>query len=1017
MLTARSSTLQNCTKKILKAFGLKLEPGNLLRIDEVLQITITIDQPCRGIISIDFGDGGNGTTTQDMMNITRYFHVYRNTGSYDITVNISNYLSHQTTTKTITVFGNVGDVGALSIRANNDEVMLPVDLYVLITATGNITCQVTEGDSVIATFAPVITQKSYNFTTHFDTAQKFTVTLTCTSGEKLWTQFEHIFIFVKTFPFSFDKNYAVIKWNTVWSIPVTSNYTTALKCHLYHEDSIAPKTSVGIPQGETRKCAFKKKTEGNGNIKELYILVTDTNSAYGTWVAVYHVQPLSSPTFTIQELEDSFAFRSFSFSLTGTYNLMAVDIWPEDGVDPCHMHTACGEQATVQLSCNYSYPYPGLFNATVVASNMRFSWKETTIIDIVAPTTTAYTGSTTAMETTTMELTTIEACFDIGNLTMSLMFPTYHDNSIAVTLNYSTNFASMNFTMCSLTDHNTTLINVTIDSPSGVTELSLPVPRLDLWRSLFYNVTANCSNQCDHKLFDASTELYDTVTALEITVNPSVAISGAPIHIIANVSSGSNVVYSISFGDMTENITLVPQDHAYDVIMEHMYISEGRFTITVQAFNSWSNTTQHALVNILSRESSFVFSTASNDELVVGQNVTFVATLVAGTMQELRVEFGDGTSYVSEVSPLLSWTVNHTYTQPGPFLVQAHVNSSGTVLTNTTNIILYHLGRPNIQEIIVSLSASLPMNYSIGSADAEFNVNTTTWASPRAFENYDIYFLFNDTGSLNTVLDQSSYHHSYILTGLFYPSVRITDTLYSKTVWHNISTNVMYICMKPLLANHPLFGNMDTPLQQHITDAFILSLDVLERCRGGTHQYTWVMNNLDTGTSSTKTSQSNRLYIEPGSMKLGIHEVCLTVAVANQSSIPAVNSTLYVEITMPQVVADMAGGNRVIGTEQIAAFSGSESYDPVGDPLKYSWTCKSGGDISSDPCTSRISSLTLTAVEVDLPGSLLGVGSHVIRLEVRVDDGRTAVVEQGLDVILGTIPPVSVRYVITQGWF
>ncbi len=174
-----------------------------------------------------------------------------------------------------------------------------------------------------------------------------------------------------------------------------------------------------------------------------------------------------------------------------------------------------------------------------------------------------------------------------------------------------------------------------------------------------------------------------TITGLNLTNDSPTSVPQATT-LTANLTAGSNVTYTLDYGDGTPVVT-GPITAGIPVTDTHAYAA-GVYIAIITATNTAD--TQVATTTVIVDEDIAGLDLTSDSPTALGQPTTLTATLTAGSNVTYTLNYGDGTPVVTGnfSDPL---ALLHTYGSAGTFtaIITVANNTSSDVATTTVEIL------------------------------------------------------------------------------------------------------------------------------------------------------------------------------------------------------------------------------------------------------------------------------------------------------------------------------------------
>jgi hypothetical protein len=161
---------------------------------------------------------------------------------------------------------------------------------------------------------------------------------------------------------------------------------------------------------------------------------------------------------------------------------------------------------------------------------------------------------------------------------------------------------------------------------------------------------------------------------VQVTVTPTQPFAGEPTSFAINVTASEGPAVqsmSIEFGD-----GFTRQLGSSSTTVQHIYESDGTFTVTVRVRDSANQTTtQVAILTVLEPGAVPVDVAVDSEAPVAGEAVAFTATATTGesvSIERYEWNFGDNTAVQTTSGPSNA----HVYAVAGSYVVKVHVVAS-----------------------------------------------------------------------------------------------------------------------------------------------------------------------------------------------------------------------------------------------------------------------------------------------------------------------------------------------------
>lgn len=375
---------------------------------------------------------------------------------------------------------------------------------------------------------------------------------------------------------------------------------------------------------------------------------------------------------------------------------------------------------------NHLYLAPGVYTATVTASNPVSSQTAATLVLVAEPIAnlTAANDSPTVLGSPTHFTATVTAGSSVNytwnfgdGLTGQGASPihTYAATGIYTAVVTATNPVSLLTTTTTvvIADEAVAGLVATNDSPTvlgqpttltatitagsnvtyawdfgdGATATGPTVNHLYLAPGV-YSATITASNTVS--LLTATTPIIveETIAGLAATSDSPTEL-GEPTTLTATVTAGSNVLYTWDLGD---------GNLGSGAVLTHTYAAIGTYTATITATNLVSQDTNTTVITVVEGITGLAATNDSSTPL--GQPTTFTATVAAGDQPQFTWDFGDGQTSSGPI-------VNHTYTAAGVYTATVTAANPVSVMTTTTQV---HIVTPTYHLYLPVVTAAPPQN-------------------------------------------------------------------------------------------------------------------------------------------------------------------------------------------------------------------------------------------------------------------------------------------------------------------
>ncbi|XP_032242532.2 polycystin-1 isoform X2 [Nematostella vectensis] len=239
---------------------------------------------------------------------------------------------------------------------------------------------------------------------------------------------------------------------------------------------------------------------------------------------------------------------------------------------------------------------------------------------------------------------------------------------------------------------------------------------------------------------------------------PDAVVIGRSVILSLEKDKGGNVIYEVSKGDGTANVTTTETKHVWQ------YDSPGTYRVTLRAFNQLSAATWTKLVTAQYAIAGLKFTRQVE---VVGMNESFTIkwAITNGTDVTFRIRYGDGNPEVNVSSQL---TITHTYKSPGKFAIELTAMN----LVDRIDIRQY----VTVEERITGLNASAePTTFKLGDSSLVVKIRTSLVKGTGVTYQYE----FDDNTELVSTSD-ASVEHLYSYPGVFRVHVTASNKLGKK---------------------------------------------------------------------------------------------------------------------------------------------------------------------------------------------------------------------------------------------
>ncbi|KAG8446334.1 hypothetical protein GDO86_013969 [Hymenochirus boettgeri] len=404
----------------------------------------------------------------------------------------------------------------------------------------------------------------------------------------------------------------------------------------------------------------------------------------------------------------------------------------------------------------------------------------------------------------------------------------------------------------------------------------------------FYNATLTASNGRSHVSRTRIVTVGQIIDGLELMSSGSTEL-GTDTVIAGHIRKGTNVTWSFDMGDGTSYI------NQSESSIRHSYICEGKFTISVVAWNPISSTSMSILVQVY----QITITHISFPPITTSQKPTqFVAhTNVNAARLSFQWEFGDETPVVLIQGKA---EVSHTYHLAGNYTVQLTVN--GTVISITKSIEIA------VEDQITSVTLT--------ASPASANLSQPILLSAAVLPSPDFTHTYKyqwDFGLGLPVMNSSSsqVNWTYISEG---------NHLVSVTVWNRVSQEhgqCYVIIQRPI----------SSVVIQHNTGGVVLvdakQIFSAEVNQGATAEFTWYFGNPSTCSYGPTVTHT---FHEAGNR---------TITVYAQNKVSQGTASINLSVLTPVTVMSLSADHILAEVDQLITFWVSLS---SGNRVKYYWS-------------------------------------------------------------------------------
>jgi len=236
------------------------------------------------------------------------------------------------------------------------------------------------------------------------------------------------------------------------------------------------------------------------------------------------------------------------------------------------------------------------------------------------------------------------------------------------------------------------------------------------------------------------------------TISPETGYLGSPITFNASSSydsDGSIVSYFWDFGDGT---------NATGVLVEHIYMTNGTFTITLTVEdNDYSTNSTSKTLLVLYNDLPVPIFTESAETVYTDESILFNASASYdsdGTIVSYYWDLGDGSHATGEI-------VNHAYSENGTYIVTLYVEDDRGAVSAVTSIKTV-LNRPPVALFTESAETVYVYESIVFDASASYDPDGTI---------VSYYWDFGDGTNATGV----SVEHTYLFNGTFTVTLTVTD--------------------------------------------------------------------------------------------------------------------------------------------------------------------------------------------------------------------------------------------------
>lgn len=720
------------------------QPTDLVTGEE-LQIVTSISVSGRFMISVQFDDAEMG----DYINVQTddAYYNYLTPGNY--TVN----LTFSTTTESLQWEMNInaamyrGIAVQFDLMATNQSIGQEAQLQLVAIFIGNFTCLLDFDDGKSTEFEITDSTREYNLTHIYGRETGvYSPDITCTATAKIATAYTSIYISPNQFNITSDTDYIFIEGGIGFELSGTITYTTNVNMYMYDEDGNQLYGPLATYSGNRWTFSLPSGVIAFQEESHVYLLFSDTVFETGVWISVYQALAISGTSFQETVLEEPLLY-SFHFSATaGTFVRAAIDFG--DGVvsdEPCYYEDCSGH--TFSMTCQHRYPvvWPqSSYTVTLYAINNVGDFETSLAITVTMPPTTMHPAFRSISE---LEISLQQG---LGQTPYTLEF-LYH---------VPPEFETPVNTTCDILDVNGTIKDsVELVLVDGNMLRTIPISPGPLRWAVLVQYWVNCYNSATTVTLNAITWLYDEVTSLSASVEPSRVDRGEQVAILFIVSQGSNVTYDVNFGDGNITSGIEPTNEYYNSTIYHTYADRGEYTISIHASNDWSSQDQSLTVRIYSPVTSL--STEVSPAFgEVNDPVAITATIITGSDVFYDFNFGDGTELYGEEPPIESTpiTVFHTYSSLGNYHLLVVARNQWSSINQSTLVSIYFP--------VTELQVSGVPNVILVNQNFTFDISVEDGTNVR----FDVYF-----GDVTETLDVEpegsqktvSMFHAYNTSGEF----------------------------------------------------------------------------------------------------------------------------------------------------------------------------------------------------------------------------------------------------------
>jgi len=370
--------------------------------------------------------------------------------------------------------------------------------------------------------------------------------------------------------------------------------------------------------------------------------------------------------------------------------------------------------------------------------------------------------------------------------------------------------------------------------------------------------------------------------------------------------------------------------NATGVLAEHAYVNDGNYTVALTVTDDdGSVVAAVATKTILNRSpsASFIYSPSYP---IVGEIVAFNASAsydLDGYVVDYAWNFGDNTT-TTVATPIVS----HTYAIEGDYTVTLTITDDDSATNNSTDVVMvrnyptaaftYSPDPPaKNQSIIFNASSSVPNGGIITSYQWDFGDGNITAVSGPILTH-----VYSSEGNYTVVLNVTD-------------SEGLSDSL-SQTIRVGLS---------------PVSSFTYSPATLYVGDTATFNASASYDPDGSIISYLW-----DFGDGSLPVNETDPITIHVY-VSDGVYSVALTVT--DNEGINATNSTMITVLRAPVASFTYSPGFVLVG--DVVTFDASESYDPNGYIMNYTWDFGDGNiTATTSPITTHTYATAKTYVVI-----------------------------------------------------